>query len=670
MGSLRAALAGVAATLLATGTFGATSTTGATADRATPASADASNSSSPCPSDPATPKDQFRAMWITSVYNIDWPSASGLSASAQRSEFRSWLDLAEQQNMNAVVVQVRPTADAFWPSPHEPWSQWLTGTQGRGPGYDPLAFMVEEAHERGIEFHAWFNPYRVATHTDRTQLHSSHPARQNPSWSFEYNGQLYYNPGIPEVREFVIDAMMDAVINYDIDGAHFDDYFYPYPASGQQIPDQSTYSQYGSGFASIDDWRRDNINRLVEGMSQAITAAKPHVAFGISPFGIWRNSSTDPRGSDTSGLQSYDAIYADTRTWVREGWIDYVTPQLYWYIGKSAADYEVLVPWWSDLVSGTDVHLYVGQAAYKVGDGGAWNDPAELSDHLQLNRDYPEVRGDVFFSASDVRNDPLGAISQLTSQHYSRPALIPARTQLPGTTPSSPVISDATRTANGIAVTIEGDATSYAIYRFDGETPGDTCDFADATHLVGVTRGNGSVGTFTDTSAGDGTYTYHATALSRNHLESNPSSAVTVEAGTGQPWADTVDTTMAGRFTASDAWGTSSWSSERFGDSYRFADPVSASDAAWFSADVPATGDYQVEVWFPSHPDYNSATPYLVATADGTEVVHVDQRSGGGQWVDLGTFTLPGGDRNVVGVSRWTSQDGYVVADAVRLTRV
>ncbi|MEU5674166.1 family 10 glycosylhydrolase, partial [Micromonospora sp. NPDC047753] len=262
-------------------------------------------------------------MWIASVANIDWPSRTGLTAAAQQAEYRGWLDLAQQRRMNAVVVQVRPAADAFWPSTHEPWSQWLTGTQGGNPGYDPMAFMVAEAHARNLEFHAWFNPYRVATHTDLTKLAASHPARTNPGWAVAYNGQLYYNPGIPAVRAFVQTAMMDAVSRYDIDAVHWDDYFYPYPGSGGGFPDQATYAQYGAGFSTIADWRRNNVNLLVQEMSAKIRAAKPWVKLGVSPFGIWRNAGTDPLGSRTTGLQSYDAIYADTRRWVKQGWIDF-----------------------------------------------------------------------------------------------------------------------------------------------------------------------------------------------------------------------------------------------------------------------------------------------------------------------------------------------------------
>ncbi|MGH3736614.1 MAG: family 10 glycosylhydrolase [Micromonosporaceae bacterium] len=616
-----------------------------------------------CDTDPARPKRQLRAMWIASVANIDWPSAKGLSVATQKSEYIAWLDLARQRRFNAVVVQIRPTADAFWPSPYEPWSEWLTGTQGRDPGYDPLAFLVAEAHKRNLEFHAWFNPYRVANHTDRTRLAASHPVRQNPSWAFAYGSKLYYNPGIPTVRKFVEDAMLDAVTKYDIDGVHFDDYFYPYPVSGQTIPDADTYATYGAGFSNIHDWRRNNVNLLVREMDQRIHAAKPHVRFGISPFGIWRNKSTDPLGSDTSGLQSYDAIYADSRTWVKQGWVDYINPQLYWYIGQTNADYAKLIPWWANVVAGTDVQLYAGQAAYKVGTGGAWDDPAELSDHLTLNRAHPGVTGDVYFSAKSVRANKLSSISLLATNHYSRPALVAPHNT--GTAPAAPSITGATRTSSGVALTWSGGGTYYAVWRVAGNGTSDPCAFADATNLIATVRGT----SYTDTTAGTSTYTYYLTALSRTHQESARSAGRTVT-GSSEPWSAVVDNTTSGRFTASANWSTSSWSSQRYGSNYRYATPVSASDAAWWKANIPATGSYRVEVWYPANSGYNSSTPYLVATTTGNQVVRVDQRVNGGRWVSLGSFTLAAGDANVVGVSRWTSTSGYVIADAVRLTKL
>ncbi|SEN59589.1 family 10 glycosylhydrolase [Nonomuraea pusilla] len=616
-----------------------------------------------CATDPATPKRQLRAMWISTVANIDWPSRTGLSVSAQQSEFRAWLDLAVQKRMNAVVVQVRPTADAFWPSPYEPWSQWLTGTQGTNPGYDPLAFMVAEAHARNIEFHAWFNPYRIANHDDPTKLVSTHPARQHPDWRFAYGGKLYYNPGIPAVRTFIEDAVMDAVSRYDIDGVHLDDYFYPYPVSGETIPDSATYATYGGGFPSVADWRRDNVNRLVQELGQRVHAAKPHVAFGISPFGIWRNSSTDPLGSRTSGLQSYDAIYADSRLWVKQGWVDYLAPQIYWHIGYSAAAYEVLTAWWSDVVKGTSVQLVVGQAAYRAGASGqdaAWQDPSELSDHLTDNRRHPEIAGDVYFSAKDVKADRIGAITTLVNTHYTRPALLPARGA--GAAPAAPVIGSAVRGSGGVQLSWTGSGAYYAVYRVDGTPPtADPCFFADARNLLGTTRQT----SFTDAAA-PASATYYVTALTRQHQESQPSAGRSAGSGT---FSVVVDNADAG-FTASSAWGTSSYSTQLHGTDYRFATPVAASDPAWFRAAIPSTGSYRVEVWYPSNSGYNSATPYVVAASGGNQTVTVDQRSGGGQWRVLGTYTLAAGTYNVVGVSRWTSATGYVIADAVRITQV
>ncbi|MFC7591843.1 family 10 glycosylhydrolase [Nonomuraea antimicrobica] len=631
-----------------------------------PTPAPAQASSVACATDPATPKRQLRAMWISSVANIDWPSRTGLSVSAQQAEFRAWLDLAVAKRMNAVIVQVRPTADAFWPSPYEPWSQWLTGTQGGNPGYDPLAFMVSEAHARNLEFHAWFNPYRIANHDDPSRLVSTHPARQHPDWRFAYGGKLYYNPGIPQVRDFIEDAIMDAVSRYDVDGVHLDDYFYPYPVSGQAIPDSATYAQYGGSFSNIADWRRDNVNLLVRELDQRIHAAKPHVTFGISPFGIWRNAGTDPLGSRTSGLQSYDAIYADSRQWVKQGWVDYLAPQIYWHIGFATAPYEVLTAWWSDVVRGTGVQLVVGQAAYRAGASGqeaAWQDPAELSDHLTDNRRHPEVVGDVYFSAKDVKADRIGAITRLVNTHYGKPALLPAR----GTAaaPGVPSITSATRVSNGVQLAWTGSATAYAVHRVDGSpSAADPCFFADARNLVGTTRQK----TLTDTTATGSAYTYYVTALNRTHQESGPSAGRAVGTG-GGTFSVVVDNAEAG-FSAGSAWGTSTYSTQLHGTDYRFAEPVAASDPAWFSAAVPSAGSYRVEVWYPANSGYNSATPYVVAASGGNQTVTVDQRTGGGAWRSLGTFSLNAGTYNVVGVSRWTSGTGLVIADAVRLTRL
>ncbi|MFF6806546.1 family 10 glycosylhydrolase [Streptomyces sp. NPDC012616] len=368
---------------------------------------------------------EMRGMWVATVSNRDWPSRSGLSAAEQRAELIALLDLAVSRRLNTVVLQVRPTADALWPSPYEPWSHVLTGVQGRSPGWDPLGTAVTEAHARGLQLHAWFNPYRVATHDDPARLVASHPARRRPDWVVPFGGRLYYNPGLPEVRAFVQDAILDAVRRYPLDAVHFDDYFYPYPVAGQSFDDEAAYDAHGGDFSGRAAWRRDNVDRLVLETAARIKAVRPTTQFGISPFGVWRNASTDPRGSGTRALQSYDDIHADTRKWVREGWIDYVVPQLYWNIGLAAADYAELVPWWAEVAKGSRTRLYIGEALYRAGDPtqpAAWQDPAELSDHLDLAARHPEVRGHVFFAAKDLRTDRIGAMARVVADHYPRRA--------------------------------------------------------------------------------------------------------------------------------------------------------------------------------------------------------------------------------------------------------
>ncbi|MDV5144487.1 family 10 glycosylhydrolase [Streptomyces sp. SBC-4] len=365
---------------------------------------------------------EFRGMWVATVANRDWPSRSGLTAEEQRAELLAHLDTAVERHLNAVVLQVRPTADALWPSPYEPWAQCLTGVQGRDPGWDPLGTAVEEAHARGLELHAWFNPYRVANHTDPTRLVADHPARLHPEWVLPYGGKLYYNPGLPEVRRFVQDAMLDALRRYDIDAVHWDDYFYPYPVAGQVFADDEAYARYGADFPDKASWRRNNTDLLVSEMAARIKDTKKHVAFGISPFGVWRNIATDPEGSDTrAGVQTYDDLYADTRKWIREGWIDHVVPQLYWNIGLPAADYAKLLPWWDAVVRGTGVGLYIGEALYKAGDPAqpaAWQDPKELSRHLELAATYRSVGGHCFFAAKEVAADRAGAMAAVVADHY------------------------------------------------------------------------------------------------------------------------------------------------------------------------------------------------------------------------------------------------------------
>lgn len=365
---------------------------------------------------------ELRGMWVATVANLDWPSAPGLSAARQKAELIAYLDEAVRLRLNTVVLQVRACADALWPSPYEPWAQSLTGVQGKDPGWDPLGTAVAEAHRRGLELHAWFNPYRVANHTDPSRLAATHPARVHPDWVLPYGGKLYYDPGLPEVRRFVQDAMLDAVRRYDIDAVHWDDYFYPYPVAGQKFDDDDTYAKYGAGFPDKAAWRRDNTDKLVRETAERIKAIKKEVQFGISPFGVWRNATTDPLGSDTAaGVQTYDDLHADTRGWIKKGWIDYICPQIYWNIGFAAADYAKLVAWWDGVVRGTGVDLFIGEALYKAGDPAqpaAWQDPDELSRHIDVAAGHDQVRGHIYFSGKDVVADRTGAMARVVADHY------------------------------------------------------------------------------------------------------------------------------------------------------------------------------------------------------------------------------------------------------------
>ncbi len=372
---------------------------------------------------------EFRAVWIATVTNIDWPSQKGLTVEQQKEEYLKLLNDVTEMGMNAVVVQIKPTADAFYPSAYGPWSEYLTGIQGKDPGYDPLCFLLEEAHRRDLEFHAWFNPYRITmNHTDLNRLSADHPARKHPDWVVAYGSQLFYNPGIPKAQDFIVKGIEEVVKNYDIDAVHMDDYFYPYKIAGKEFPDFDTYEQYGKDrFANIEDWRRDNVNQLVKQINSAIKKEKPNVKFGISPFGVWRNKADDPTGSNTTaGMTNYDDLYADTREWIQKGYLDYIAPQIYWSIGFAPAAYDILVDWWKNEVNNRPVHLYIGQAAYKINNNSdpAWSDPEEYPRQIALNR-TSHVSGSIHFSLKDLNRNPLGVKDRLTSDLYRTPALIP-----------------------------------------------------------------------------------------------------------------------------------------------------------------------------------------------------------------------------------------------------
>ncbi len=458
------------------------------------------------------PKYELRAAWIATVVNIDWPSQANLSTEQQKQEFIELLDLMADAGMNAVIMQVRPAADAFYYSKYEPWSQWLTGTQGKAPKpyYDPLDFMVKEAHKRNMEFHAWFNPYRAIFKYKESKADKNHITNTKPEWFFTYGPHKFFNPGLPEVRTYVTDVIQDVVKRYDIDAVHFDDYFYPYKrrdSEGKTIefPDSVEFEKYNQKFPDSlimvnvfnkdsnliaetvqdttklfqnkADWRRNNVDLIIKLLHDSIKAEKDYVKFGISPFGIWRNKKEDPRGSETNGYTNYDGLYADILKWQKNDWIDYVAPQLYWKIGKKVAAYEVLAEWWANNSYGK--HIYIGQGLYKINSNDAWKNPSEIPNQNRLNREYKEIKGNMYFSAKFLRTNPLGFNDSLKNDFFKYPALVPPMKYMDAIPPGKPkdliMIKDRRQTylawskPDSKEKTAMDTASYYVVYRFEGE---------------------------------------------------------------------------------------------------------------------------------------------------------------------------------------------------------
>ncbi|HEX2846295.1 MAG TPA: family 10 glycosylhydrolase [Chitinophagaceae bacterium] len=380
----------------------------------------------------AQPEYEFRGVWIATVDNIDWPPKGVTNPAQQKADFIRQLDLHKRNGINAVIVQIRPAADAFYASPYEPWSQWLTGIQGRPtfPFYDPLVFMIEEAHKRGMEFHAWLNPYRANFNIRTASISPDHITRKHPEWFLTYGDKKYFDPANKLGQEFVVNVVRDIVKRYDIDAIHMDDYFYPYRIPGKEFPDAVSYRKSGSPL-SKDDWRRANVDSIIEKISVAIKAEKPFCKFGISPFSVWRNLSQDPDGSDTkAGVTNYDDLYADILLWLRNGWIDYVAPQLYLEIGHDKIPFETMVDWWSKHSYGR--HVYIGHGIYRVNErNAAWKKPAELPNQIKLVREYPEIQGSIFYNSSAFDRNPNGWNDSLRNNYYKQPAKIPVMEWLP-----------------------------------------------------------------------------------------------------------------------------------------------------------------------------------------------------------------------------------------------
>lgn len=373
-----------------------------------------------------TIKREFRGVWVATVDNIDWPIKPTTSSDEQKAQFIRLIDMHKRNGMNALVVQVRPATDAFYPSPYEPWSQWLTGIQGQPPlpYYDPLQYMITETHKRGMEFHAWMNPYRAVFKMGVSSLSPIHLTNIHSGWFLTYGDKKYFDPGNKAVQAYVTMVVRDLVSRYNVDAVHFDDYFYPYRLAGKEFPDDSTYSLYGNEL-NRDDWRRANVDSIIVMLSRAIKMENKKCQFGISPFGVWRNADKDPvNGSNTkAGQTNYDDLYADILLWLKNGWIDYVAPQLYWEFGHNAAPFEVLVDWWSRHTYGKN--CYIGLGIYKAGINDAWKDSTQLTRQIKYLRNTPHIQGMIFFSSKTFNNNPNGWNDSLRLNYFKDPAVTP-----------------------------------------------------------------------------------------------------------------------------------------------------------------------------------------------------------------------------------------------------
>lgn len=352
------------------------------------------------------PDPEFRALFIASAFNVDWPTYGGESSSEQQNQMLAFLNTAEEMNMNAIMFQIRPAADALYDSPIEPWSRFLTGSQGQPPSpyYDPLVFVVEEAHKRGIEVHVWLNPYRGGIQTNYNGLAENHVCNTLRQYCYVYDKYLWLDPGAPEVADQLINVISDVVTRYDIDGVHFDDYFYPYPGDND-FPDSETYNQYGNGLSRAD-WRRDNVNRLVERCYNTIHGIKNHVKFSISPFGIYRPGQSGGMPPPIAGLDPYSEQYADTKLWLQNGWVDFLAPQLYWKISAPAQSYPTLLDWWLDEANDLDRFVYAATGVYRLEEG--WP-VGEILDQVSISRDNGRRSkgslGNIHYSAKFFRDN-------------------------------------------------------------------------------------------------------------------------------------------------------------------------------------------------------------------------------------------------------------------------
>lgn len=465
------------------------------------------------------PKREFRGAWIQAVNG----QFRGIPTEKLKQTLIDQLNSLQGAGINAIIFQVRPEADALYASQLEPWSRFLTGVQGQAPSpyWDPMQFMIDECHKRGMEFHAWINPYRVKTSL-KSELSANHLYNIYPEWFVTYNNQLFFDPALPESRRHICMVVADIVSRYDVDAIHMDDYFYPYPAKGMDFPDDASFARYGGGFTNRADWRRSNVNILIQKIHETIRGLKPWVKFGISPFGIYRNEKNDPLGSKTNGLQNYDDLYADVLLWARNGWVDYNIPQIYWQIGHPAADYETLVKWWAKNTENRP--LFIGQSVMNTIQNADPKNPSmnQLPRKMALERAYQTIGGSCQWPASAVVENAGKYRDALVQEYHKYPALVPVFDFMDDKAPGKVRKVKKVWTEDGYMLfwtapkaKDEMDrAVQYVVYRFDDK---EKVNIDDASHIVAVTRNNFYKLPYKD---GKNKYRYVVTALDRLHNES------------------------------------------------------------------------------------------------------------------------------------------------------
>ncbi|MCM1004764.1 MAG: family 10 glycosylhydrolase [Prevotella sp.] len=483
------------------------------------------------------PKREFRGAWIQVIGQSQWMNKT---PEQQRAYFTEILDKLNEAGCNALIFQIRPTADALYESEIEPWSKWLTGKRGKAPAekWDPLAFAISEAHKRGMELHAWLNPYRV-TSDAKEVLPPEHLYNQHKERFFRFDNKIFFDPAYQENRDYISTVIADIVSRYDIDAIHLDDYFYPYPAAnGTRFDgDGASYAKFGKG-KNKADWRRENVDKLIEQLHRTIKDIKPWVQFGISPFGIWRNKSSDPRGSESGGLQNYDDLYADVILWAKNGWIDYLVPQLYWPLDKKVAPSRKLAKWWNDNVP-ANCKLYIGQNTQGTMDTPTASDSNELSAKIDLSRRLDNVHGNAWYHGYWVVNNYKGVNDKLASEHQRTLALPPLYTDKPGK-PAKVYGLRTEKTNDGMVVAWdlpenfhgygaeatlnearEDDVVKFVVYEF---FKGESIDMNDPEAIIAITP----ISAVKLDSAEPGT-TFIVTALDRMGRESDASAKLIVK---------------------------------------------------------------------------------------------------------------------------------------------